>query len=239
MERGMLSVIGADFALEHFNRAGLGAESFVIPALDGRKPEQNPFLRNRVAPLFGGQFLELGLQLASGRRRSQKRSDDAEPKMGPAFMRPQDRRCVFHRMSLFLFFPPVRWCGQGFTPAFPPMSPGILCGTKILPHIDHPKGIEPVVIGERNWSNASNRSRRSSTPKASQNDRGKVFRSMGGENRARAMLQKGLWTKVCNHHSRQCSTVRRATPRPSRKACSRGGVIPCCIAATSTTTKPQ
>ena len=139
----------------------------------------------------------------------------------------------------YFYFPHIRWCGQGFTPAFRPVSPGILCGPKILPHIDHPKGIEPVVIGERNLSSASNRSRRSSTPKASQNDRGKVFRSMGGENRARATLQKGLWTKVCNHHSRQCSNVRRATPRPSRKACSRGGVIPCCIAATSTTTKPQ
>ena len=57
----MFSVVRADFALEHFNRAGLGAEGLVIPAFNGRKPEQNPFLRNRVAPLFGGQFLELGL----------------------------------------------------------------------------------------------------------------------------------------------------------------------------------
>ena len=61
MERGMLSVIGADFALEHFDRAGLGAEGLVIPALNGRMPEQDPFLGNGVAPLFGGQFFELGL----------------------------------------------------------------------------------------------------------------------------------------------------------------------------------
>ena len=39
----------------------------------------------------------------------------------------------------------------------------------------------------------------------------------GGKNRARAAFQKELCTKVCSHHSRQRSTVRR-DPRPSSRA---------------------
>ena len=38
-QRGVLPVIGADFALERFDRSGLGAEGFVIPPLNGRKAE--------------------------------------------------------------------------------------------------------------------------------------------------------------------------------------------------------
>ena len=38
-QRGMLAMIGADLALERFDRPGLGVEGFVIPAFDGRKPE--------------------------------------------------------------------------------------------------------------------------------------------------------------------------------------------------------
>jgi len=82
-------MVGADFALECFNRPVFGTECFVIPALDGRESEQNPFTGNRMPPLFGGQFLELSLELASLGRSSQKRPDDAEAKMRPAFMGPR------------------------------------------------------------------------------------------------------------------------------------------------------
>ena len=85
----MLSVVRADFALERIDWAGFGAEGFIIPALDGGEAENNPLSRDRVAPLFGGQFLELGLELASAGRRGQKRPDDAEAKMRPALMRPR------------------------------------------------------------------------------------------------------------------------------------------------------
>jgi hypothetical protein len=84
----MLPVVGADFAFKRFHRPGFGTQRFVIPTLDGREAENNPLSRNRVPPLFGGQFLELGLELASTGRRSQKRTDDAEAKMRPAFMGP-------------------------------------------------------------------------------------------------------------------------------------------------------
>jgi hypothetical protein len=33
-KRGVLPVVGADFAFESFDQPGLGAEGFVIPALD-------------------------------------------------------------------------------------------------------------------------------------------------------------------------------------------------------------
>ena len=82
-------MVGADFALERFDWPGFGTEGFVIPALDGRESEQNPFAGNRVPPLFGGQFLELGLKLASIGRSSQKRPDDAEAKMRPVLMGPR------------------------------------------------------------------------------------------------------------------------------------------------------
>jgi len=65
-------VIGADFAFEGFDRPGLGAERFVIPALDHGKPEDHPVAGNRVTPLFGRQFLELPLELAARGRRGQK-----------------------------------------------------------------------------------------------------------------------------------------------------------------------
>ena len=86
VNRGMLPVVGADFALERVDWAGFGAQRFVIPSLDRRKAENNPLSGNRVPPLFGGQFLKLGLKLASGGRRSQKRPDDAEAKVRPALM---------------------------------------------------------------------------------------------------------------------------------------------------------
>ena len=80
-------MVAADFALECLHRAGLGAKRSVIPSLDGRTAEHHPLAGNGVAPLFGGQFSELLLELPSIRRRCQKRSDDAEAKMRPALMR--------------------------------------------------------------------------------------------------------------------------------------------------------
>ena len=35
VQRGMLTVVGADFAFEGFDRSGLGAQRFVIPPLQG------------------------------------------------------------------------------------------------------------------------------------------------------------------------------------------------------------
>ena len=88
-QRGMLPVIGADFTFERFDRAGFGAEGLVKPAFQSRSPEDNRFPRNGVSPFLGSQFLELCLELASGGRRSQKRSNNAEAKMRPALMVPQ------------------------------------------------------------------------------------------------------------------------------------------------------
>jgi hypothetical protein len=82
----MQPVIGADFARECCHRPGFGSERFVIPALDRRTPENHPCARNRMTPLLGGQFLKLGLQLAAGGRRRQKRANDAEAKMRPVLM---------------------------------------------------------------------------------------------------------------------------------------------------------
>lgn len=82
-------MVRTDFALEGVDRAGLGAERFIIPSLDRRKPQDHPLAGNRVPPFLGGQFLELGLELATGRRCRQKRPDHAEPKMRPALMDPQ------------------------------------------------------------------------------------------------------------------------------------------------------
>src|SRR6266404_891641 len=133
-------------------------------------------------------------------------------------------------MRNFYFCHPFRWCGQGSTPVSTPLSPGILCGEKGLPQTDHSNGIEPVVIGERNLSKSSNRSRRSSILKTSHKDRGKVFESRGRENRARAAFQNELWTKVCSHHSRQRSTVRRLTPiHPSTGATCTATAVPVSI----------
>ena len=88
-EGGMPSVIGADLALKRLDRPGLGTKGSVIPPLDSGKPEKNPFSGNGMSPLFGGQFLELGLKLAASGRCSQKPSDHAEPKMRPALMGPE------------------------------------------------------------------------------------------------------------------------------------------------------
>src|SRR5271165_4891270 len=97
----MLSLVGADFALERLHWALLGTERLVIPALDGRETQEGPLPADRMPPFFGRQFFELMLQFASGGRRRQKRSDDAEPKMGPALMRPEDLSFFFHAMPLF------------------------------------------------------------------------------------------------------------------------------------------
>ena len=88
-QRGMLSVIGADFALERFDRPAFGSEGSVIPAFNGRAPKDDPVSRQGMTPLFDSQFVELGLKLATVGRRGQKRANDAEPKMRPALMGPE------------------------------------------------------------------------------------------------------------------------------------------------------
>ena len=84
----MLPVVRADFAFERFDRPRLGAESFVIPPLNGREAEHYPLAVNGVAPFFGGQLLKLSLELPPLRWGSQEGADHAEAKMRPAFMRP-------------------------------------------------------------------------------------------------------------------------------------------------------
>ena len=79
-------MISADFAFERLDWTGLGTKRFVIPSFQGRASQQNPLAGNRMTPLFGGKFLELGPKLASVRRRRQKRSDDAEAKVRPPFV---------------------------------------------------------------------------------------------------------------------------------------------------------
>jgi hypothetical protein len=86
------SELSLEFSQEGEQRSDLSGvvfvDPFVIPPLDSRKAEDNPRSRNRVTPLFGGQFLDLGLELTSGGRRSEKRTDDAEAKMRPTLMGP-------------------------------------------------------------------------------------------------------------------------------------------------------
>ena len=95
--------------LERFHWPGLGTKRLVIPPLNGGQPEHHPFPGNGVAPLFGGQFLELPLQFAGAGRRRQKRSDDAEAKMRPALVGPAVLRFIFHTVSFLRFFRRFHW----------------------------------------------------------------------------------------------------------------------------------
>ena len=116
-------------------------------------------------------------------------------------------------------------------------SPGIFCVSWNDPHITNSFQALGVVIGVRNLSNSSNRSRRSIS-KRTHNERGIVLRHNAGMNRARASRQKELSTKTTNHHWRHRSSVRRSMPRTSRRRCIRWGFKPWCMADTKTTTTP-
>ena len=105
-----------------------GAQGFVVPALDGRAAQHDPRAAEGVAPLLSGEFLELLLQFAAGRGRGQERSDDAEAKMRPAFMRPTGRRLFVHRMPILFWFHRVGGAAPASTPPAAGLSPGILCG---------------------------------------------------------------------------------------------------------------
>ena len=71
------------------------------------------------------------------------------------------------------------------------------------------------MIGARNLSNSSSRSRRS-TAKLTHKDKGIVLWHKGGMNRARASRQNELSTKMPSHHCRHRSRVRRSMPSASR-----------------------
>ena len=134
---------------------------------------------------------------------SSPRSGGGAPARGPTTLK---RNCAqrswdrevddvsFIGCRYFHCSPPVRWCGLGSTTASRPLSPGILCGTGSEPHITSSFQAIGVVIGARNLSNSSSRSRRS-TPKLRHKDKGIVFGHNGGMNRARASLQNELSTK--------------------------------------------
>src|SRR5258708_12417180 len=108
-------------------------------------------------------------------------------------------------MPLFLFFPPLRWCSQGSTPRWAPLSPGILCGSWGEPHITNSSQAVGVVIGARNLSNSKRRSRRS-IPKLTHKDKGIVFWHNGGINRARASFQNKPPPHKPTHHPPPRST---------------------------------
>jgi len=72
------------------------------------------------------------------------------------------------------YFSPFRACAPGFTPGSLAVSPGILCVSWGEPHITNSFQALGVVIGARNLSNSSSRSRRS-TSKLRHNDRGIVL----------------------------------------------------------------
>ena len=105
----MLALVGADLALEHFDRTRLGGGRLLVPSLEGGEPQREPVASDGMAPLFIGQGLELRLQLAPRRGRRQKRSDHAEAKMRPALGRPKGGLVFFHRMPVRSFFSPLRW----------------------------------------------------------------------------------------------------------------------------------
>ena len=93
------------------------------------------------------------------------------------------------------------------------------------PHIASSFQAVGVVIGLRNWSTASRRSR-SSSSKLNHNDKGNVRSESGGMNRARAAFQKELWTKLSSHHWRQRFNVRESICNASRIRRTRPGLRP-------------
>jgi hypothetical protein len=79
---------------------------------------------------------------------------------------------------------------------------GIFCGSWSDPHIASSFQAAGAVIGLRNWSTASRRSR-SSSSNLNHNDTGNVRSESGGMNLPRAAFQKELRTKLSSHHWRQ------------------------------------
>ena len=94
-----------------------------------------------------------------------------------------------------------------------------------------------VVIGERNFSRSSKRSRRS-TVKLRQRESGSVCSHKRGKKRARTAFQKALWAKLVSHHQRQRVSVRRSICNSLRSAATRCGVNPWHIAESRTTIMP-
>ena len=121
--------------------------------------------------------------------------------------------------SVFRFLLRVFAMSRFYHPAGAAAS-GIVRGSGSVPHITSSCHAAGVVMGERNLSSSSKRSRRSSMAKLRHNDRGNVLGHNGGMNRARASFQNVLWTKRPNHHCRQRSRVRRSilTPTPRESA---------------------
>ena len=199
IERRMLAVIGADFALERFHRAGLGAEGLVIPSLNGGQPEDHPFSGNGVAPLFGGQFLELPLQFAAAGRRRQQRPDDAEAKMRPALMRPRRQRCFFDRMRHFYFFHHFGGAAKVYQ-RLPALSPGILCGSwNAASHNQLFPGGRGGDRGQEQEQLQKPVAPFDLKAHAQRQGHASLWHN-GGMNRARASRQKELSTKRPSHH---------------------------------------
>src|SRR5206468_2520273 len=147
-QRWMLALIGADLALEHDHRSLLGTGRFVIPPLDGRETQEGPLSGHGMAPPFERQLLELVLQLASGRRRRQKSSDDAEAEMSPAFMGAGALKFFFHAMSIFSSSTAGAALRGNFYRPHPDEVARHPLRKKSCPQKMRCKGTEPVVMGE-------------------------------------------------------------------------------------------
>ena len=189
-QRGMGSLVGADFTPENFHRVAFLAAGGMVPPFEGRAAELNGLARDRMAPGAGGQFPQLVLEFAPRRRGGQERPDDAEAEIGPALRGTGDGRIVFHETSFFCFSTGSAAGGMLTTTRFM-MSPGILCGTLGGPHRTRPRQAAGEVIGARNLSKSRRRSRRSA-PKRTHKDQGSVASHRSGRNRARASFQNEL-----------------------------------------------
>src|SRR5207253_9762468 len=121
---------------------------------------------------------------------------------GPITLKRKRAHCSWERgspegldIALFIFFHSPLWRCLASTTAAGVRATGILCGSWNEPHIASSFQAMGVVIGLRNSSTASRRSR-PSRPKLNHNDKGRV-RSHGGlMTRARAAIQTELRTKL-------------------------------------------
>ncbi len=84
--RGLLAGIGAQLAAQDADRVATLLQGAVEPAFDGGEAEADRIARDGVTPLAPGKRLDLGAQLAFGRRRRQNLSDHGEAQMRPPLM---------------------------------------------------------------------------------------------------------------------------------------------------------
>jgi hypothetical protein len=84
--RGLLAGIGAQLAAQHADRIAALLQGAVEPPLDGGEAKADKIASGGVTPLARRECLDLGAQLAFGRRRRQQMSDHGEAQMRPPLM---------------------------------------------------------------------------------------------------------------------------------------------------------